>query len=258
MLEPSNSRRQRHSTRHTMSGQLTIALEDYLETIFLLQQDRPYARVKDIARERNVKPGSVSPALKRLAAMGLIKYSQREYIQLTESGEAQARRVFAKHQLLTRFFEDVLQVDPEIAEADACAIEHSLSDATMDGLVRFFEFLSICPDAADVIIGRLHTCERLHDGGHDCTACRNRTFLGSGRVPTFPLLELEPGKSARIARVNTKGPVRQRLLDMGMLPQVEVEMVRTTLAGDPIWILCQGSQIALRRKEAAAIMLHRD
>ena len=85
---------------------LTSALEDYLETIFELVRDQKLARVKDIARARGVKSGSVTPAMKRLSELGLIKYVQREYIDLTPDGEIEARRIYAKHQILSRFFEE--------------------------------------------------------------------------------------------------------------------------------------------------------
>ena len=81
---------------------LTPALEDYLETIFELQRSGKVARVRDIAAARNVKAGSVSPAMRRLADLGLIKYRQRDYIDLTEEGEFAARRVMSRHRVLLR------------------------------------------------------------------------------------------------------------------------------------------------------------
>ena len=80
--------------------QISPAMEDYLETIYLLVGEKKVARVKDIAAERGVKPGSVSPAMKKLASMGLIRYEQREYIDLTPEGEDVARRTLARHELL--------------------------------------------------------------------------------------------------------------------------------------------------------------
>ena len=71
---------------------LTPSLEDYLETIYLLQQGTSEARVRDIATARDVKASSVSPALKRLADMGYLSYIQRESIRLTETGKIAARR----------------------------------------------------------------------------------------------------------------------------------------------------------------------
>ena len=56
---------------------LSSSLEDYLETIYRLIGSRSVARVRDIAKARDVKPASVSPALKRLQDLGLVDYVQR-------------------------------------------------------------------------------------------------------------------------------------------------------------------------------------
>jgi Mn-dependent DtxR family transcriptional regulator len=57
------------------------------------------------------------------------------------SGEKAGRRVFSRHRLLTRFFEEVLSMPAEAASEQACAMEHSLTDEAMVRMVRFFEFL---------------------------------------------------------------------------------------------------------------------
>ena len=68
--------------RDSLSG----SLEDYLETIYELVRDKKLARVKDIANRRGVRSASVTPAMKRLAELGLIEYVEREYIDLSEDG----------------------------------------------------------------------------------------------------------------------------------------------------------------------------
>ena len=87
---------------------LSSSLEDYLETVFELVRDRKVARVKDIAKARGVRAASVTPAMHRLAHLGLIDYAEREYIVLTPAGEKMARRVYARHRVLQRFFREVL------------------------------------------------------------------------------------------------------------------------------------------------------
>ncbi len=120
-------------------------LEDYLETIYLLVQEHGFARVKDIAKARDVKAATVSIALRKLAEAQLVNYVRREYIGLTEKGEQAARRVLTRHRLLTRFFEEVLGMSAHAAGEQACAMEHVLTDEAMDRMVRFFEFLGTCP-----------------------------------------------------------------------------------------------------------------
>jgi len=240
---------------------LTPALEDYLETIFALVRETGMARVRDIASARGVKAGSVSPALARLAALGLVRYARREYVSLPGQGEAEARRVTARHTVLTHFFQEVLQLPVAVAERDACAIEHSLSDETMDRLVRLFEFLRSCPQGRDSFVDRFHACPLVQEDVPACTqGCRLPTGQSAGprppaEVPLTALFSLRPGERGRVARIDAKGPVRQRLLDMGILPDALIELERTAPLGDPIWIRLQGYQLSLRRTEAEAVLV---
>jgi DtxR family Mn-dependent transcriptional regulator len=236
---------------------LTGALEDYLETIFLEVREHGFARVRDIARARNVSSSSVTPALKRLAEMNLIDYAQREYVGLTPAGEEHARRVLAKHDLLKRFFSEVLQMSNEAAEQEACVMEHALSPEAMDRLVRFFEFMQVCPESQRQWISRFHGCSRVHQ---DVAPCEHQEHSiealeadAGGRI--VRLSKLTPGKEGRIRQVQAEGPVRQRLLDMGLLPEVMVQLERTAPSGDPVWISLQGSQLALRKKEADSVLV---
>ena len=129
--------------------QMSSSLEDYLETIYLLVQQHGFARVRDIAHARDVKAATVSIALRKLADGELVNYTRREYIGLTPKGEDAARRILTRHRLLTRFFEEVLQMPAHAASDQACAMEHSLTDEAMDRMVRFFEFLGNCPSVIE-------------------------------------------------------------------------------------------------------------
>jgi len=237
---------------------LTGALEDYLETIYQLVSENTFARVRDIARARNDKAGSVTPALKRLAKMGLVDYQQREYVTLTPEGERQARRVYARHRLLTRFFTEVLKMEPESAERDACAMEHSLSDEAMDRMARLFEFLGSCPTGDPGFLEKFHGCSLVHAENHECapTPCSpGHPRLAHLEDDLMSLFTLRPGQEGVVARVNANGAIRQRLLDMGILPQARVGVERVAPTGDPIWISIHGTQLALRRQEAEAVLL---
>ena len=247
---------------------LTSSLEDYLETILVLLADRPYARVRDIAEARGVKPASVTPALRRLADMGLVNHARREYVTLTDDGTEEARRVYARHNLLKRFFGEVLRMDEENAEQEACAVEHSISNEGMERMVRFFEFLSACPENRDFLT-RFHDCILMSDCAAGSTADMAACAGGCSKACTLQskgpirmsgrglqsICDLEPGQAGTISRVAASGAVRQRLLDMGILPDMKVTLERVAPAGEPVWVALEGTQIALRRKEAAAVLL---
>jgi DtxR family Mn-dependent transcriptional regulator len=243
--------------RKSTTPAITASLEDYLETIFEFVRDRRFARVRDIAAARGVKASSVTPALKRLAEMGLINYERREYIDLTPEGEAIARRVLSRHHLLRGFFEEVLRMGHEAAERDACAIEHHLSDEAMDQMVRFFEFMRACPEAPPRFLQRFHQCARVHGGDGTCDRlCEHaHSQRADGEEPPACLSDLAPGQRGRITRVDAEGERRQYLLDLGLLPDAEVEVLTRGPNRGPVQIQVAGDRLELSHAEAEAVLV---
>ena len=103
--------------------------EDYLEAILSLRIRSGSVRSIDIANELNYSKPSVSVAMKKLRESGYIQMDADGSITLLPEGEEIAQRVYERHQLLTDFFIR-LGVDPEVAAADACKVEHDLSEET--------------------------------------------------------------------------------------------------------------------------------
>lgn len=232
-------------------ARISSPLEDYLETIYLLVQEHGFARVRDIARARDVRAATVSVALRRLAESELVDYERREYIGLTPRGEEAARRVLARHRLLTRFFEEVLRMPAGAAGEQACAMEHGLTDEAMDRLARFFEFLGNCPSVMETFRRCPHGVgpgQGPAEASRQCAKCP----LGA-KAKARSVADLKPGQRAVVTRVVAEGALRQRLLDMGILPGTSVDLERTGLGGDPLWVRCQGASLALRRSEAGAV-----
>ena len=113
--------------------------EMYLETILVLKKRNGQVRSIDIARELNFSKPSVSRAVGILKGDGYISVKSNSYIELTEKGTKVAKDIYEKHKVLTEFFTTVVKVSPEIAEEDACRIEHVISDETFQGLKRILE-----------------------------------------------------------------------------------------------------------------------
>lgn len=124
-----------------MPDTLTPSTEDYLETIYLIGQELPVIRVKDISSRMGVSMPSVNSAVKNLASKKFVNFEKYGYIQLTEAGLKRGRSIFEKHTLLKTFFRDILGVPPETAEIDACKIEHHISNTTMNKLKDFSDFI---------------------------------------------------------------------------------------------------------------------
>ena len=103
--------------------------EDYLEAILMLKERLGVVRSIDIVNELNVSKPSVSVAMKKLRENGYIHMDDEGFITLLPQGMEIASRVYDRHRLLTQFFVR-LGVSENVAAADACKIEHDLSDET--------------------------------------------------------------------------------------------------------------------------------
>lgn len=105
--------------------------EDYLESILVLKERLGLVRSIDIVRELEHSKPSVSVAMKRLRENGYIEMDADGYITLLPPGEEIAQRIYTRHRLLTQFL-ICLGVAPETAAADACKIEHDLSNESFE------------------------------------------------------------------------------------------------------------------------------
>ena len=112
--------------------------EDYLETILILHREMGMVRSVDVARHMDVSKPSVCHAVAVLQEGGFLAVDGDHFLHLTEQGRIIAEKIYERH----RFFTDRLieaGVDPKTAEADACCIEHVISDETFRRLKEKYQ-----------------------------------------------------------------------------------------------------------------------
>ena len=109
------------------------ASEDYLESMLMMKEQRGYIRSVDVAEHLGVTKPSVTYATKRLRENGYIEMDRDGLITLTDRGMAIAAKMLDRHHTLTQFLV-ALGVDQETAEADACKIEHDISQQTYEAI----------------------------------------------------------------------------------------------------------------------------
>lgn len=124
---------------------ISESLEDYLETIYALEEAGEPVRVKRIAERRSVRMASVTSALRRLARAGLIDYRAHGSITMTENGRVLAGRIHDSHQTVRDFLLEILCLDSATAERDGCGIEHHVSRLTLKRLRIFHRCLKQSP-----------------------------------------------------------------------------------------------------------------
>lgn len=209
-------------------GSLTESLEDYLEIIFLLLQVNKVARVRDIARRKDVKTSSVISALRRLANEGLVDYRAHEFVDLTDDGKRLAFKLYQRHVFLKRFLVNLLQVDPETAEKDACSMEHAISVTSLDRLSAFAEFLAYCPRVDDSLMREFRECwlKGTNDFKSDKTdsSCEiwNEREAALAELGVQPLTALPDGTMGHVARIIGPEEARKKVIRRGILPATSV------------------------------------
>ena len=118
--------------------QLQESGEMYLESILRLSETLPAVRSIDISEYMGYSKPSVSRAVGLLKSGGYITVESDGAIKLTEEGKTVAAKIYERHRILTEFFKSI-GVSPETADEDACKIEHSISDETLEKIKQAWE-----------------------------------------------------------------------------------------------------------------------
>ena len=243
---------------------LTASQEDYLEAIFHIASEKQAARAKDIAKRLKVNSSSVTGALRVLAEKGLINYAPYDVITLTAEGKEIAEDVVRRHEVLRDFFVRVLSVDPVEADEGACKAEHAFPRSILDSLIKFVEFLDVCPRVG---ISWMDAFKAYCEGGlnqEECVKCifqaleelkgKRRKDAKQGKT-SHSLNELKPGQRGRIVKIKARGDVRNRILGMDIRPGALVEIERLHTDTDQVEVRMRGYHLSLRKDDANKVIV---
>ena len=216
-----------------MSGEIamTPSLENYIDVLYELDGEHDQVRVTDLAQRLSIAKASVNQAVMSLVKLGYAIHDKYGPIRLTEKGADYARELQKRHAVLKTFFSDVLNVDTDIADKDACIIEHVISQVTIAKLTDYLE-----------------THEKLNldlDNGLKGLTARQLVTLD----------KLRPGIHAKVIRIAVRGRLKQRIQDMGILPGTEIVVEKGAPLGDPVEVQVKGYALALRGSEANCIIV---
>jgi DtxR family Mn-dependent transcriptional regulator len=227
-----------------MLDAMTMSMQDYLETILTLSDRGAEVTVSEIAACLGVANASVSQAIGRLRTMGLVNHRRYGHVELTVEGRQRAETLHHRHRVLKEFMTEVLKLENTIAERDACRIEHVVSPQTIEALV---EFLAGQP-RSDIGSQPQHQKNATQFPEEEDTM--NATSISA-------LSELSAGQAGRVVSVGAKGEVRRRLLEMGIIPGIDITVQRVAPMGDPLAVTVRGYQLSLRREEAKEVYVER-
>lgn len=112
------------------------SLEQYVEAIAELLEKAKACSVSEIADHVQVSRTAASRAVRELKEQGLVESAANRYVDLTSAGESLAGRLAARHETLYRFFTEVLLIDTDWADQEACRLEHQVDDDFIHRLQR--------------------------------------------------------------------------------------------------------------------------
>lgn len=226
--------------------ELTKSMEDYLESIYILKKQKRYVRIKDIVEKFNIAAASVTEAMLKLSKKNLVEHEKYGYIDLTEKGMEEARRVYSRHKILYKFLKNILLVSEGNSENDACEMEHIISKESYEKLVKFCDFVNKDTDTSS-LLDKFHNSINSKEGN-----CNDN---GGDKMKNKRLNELKLGETGIILKIEGDKKLRKRLMDMGMLPGTDVKIVKVAPLGDPIEMKIKGFHLTIRKEDAKNILI---
>lgn len=246
-------------------NELTASLEDYLETLYHIIEEKQAARAKEIAARLGVQNSSVTGALKNLSKKGFVNYAPYGVITLTDKGDAAARDIIRRHEVMKTFIVDILCMeDNAVADEAACSMEHTVPPEVLERIIRLVEFTQICPRSGrEWLAGFKRFCEgRFAEGvcGGNREKCTRPILQPAGKCTmgsesAIPLNTLEQGCKARLVRVEDTGDIGRQLEKMDITPGSVFLVESITPRTRDMDVGVRGYHMTIREHDAAHIMV---
>ena len=150
---------------------LTHSATHYLFAVYDLAQNPGYARITDVAKKLGIARSSASLGLKNLVEKSLIQEDNNKFLHLTQAGKQLTEEIRNKKQVLLRFFQDILKIDPEQADIDTCKIEHLISLDTSNSLLGFIRYLSSKDSTPKKALEKFWELKEKCSGKDNCLLC---------------------------------------------------------------------------------------
>ncbi len=219
-----------------MSGHSHFAesVEEYLEAVYRLEREGDGVSTGALASSLGVAPASVSGMLKKLAKDGLVEPISRGTVKLTRDGLAVAVRVVRRHRLAECFLVEVLGIPWHEAHADACMLEHAISERVEERLQALLKNPTRCPHGMPIPPSDL-----------------------SDPVPRGePLARAETGTDLAVVGVTEEVPeILRYLAELELKPGRRLRVLARAPLGGPLTIAGEGGEHAISLELARMLLV---
>jgi DtxR family Mn-dependent transcriptional regulator len=216
------------------TAELTAPVEDYLKAIYELESRGTAAETNAIAEMLHIAPASVSGMIRRLADQGLITHERYHGANLTAAGRRAALKTLRRHRVIEAYLTSALGYSWDRVHDEAERLEHAASDELIDRMAAAIGEPETDPHGAPI-------------------PARDGTLEERAAVS---LATLQPGDSAKVARVSDKDAERLRYLaELGMMPGATVQVIAREPYGGPIALRVGSSSKTIGPELAEAILV---
>ena len=220
----------------------TTTVENYLKRIYLAQQEAPadaLVAMGELAAAAGVTPGTATTMVKSLEERGLLAYTPRGGVRLTDEGEALARQVLRRHRLIEQFLVEVVGLDWSEVHEEAEELEHSVSDKLLERI--------------DALLGRPDTDPH----GDPIPPAHDRRGAKKEPRPAWSLADCPLDRTLRVSRVLDQTPDFLRFLhNRGLVPGAAAAVVAREPASDSTTVKVEGRRrVALGTVAAAKVLV---
>ncbi len=216
--------------------EVTEVVEDYLESIYRLEEKSGIARTSDIVRLLQVVPGTVTNTVERLEREGMLRHEPYKGVKLTEKGRKIALDVIRRHRLSERLLTDFMRVDWDKAHDAACKLEHGITNDVIKKLEKALGHPKTCPH-----------------GNPIPTACGG---IIEEKLELLSALKLE--ESGTVVKItNETSEMLKYIATLGIMPGALMEIVEKAPFEGPLTVQVDGIPHALSLSIARNIWVKR-
>jgi DtxR family Mn-dependent transcriptional regulator len=214
-----------------MSDHATVAEEEYLQTLFWLQEAGLPMTGANVARAMQLSPPTVHEMIGRLERDGYITRAGDKTISFTDTGAEHAEGVVRRHRLIERFLTDVLGIPWDEVHEEAERLEHAMSPVLEERMLAAIGDAKTCPHGHPIVAG--------------------------ARIEGVPLADVEPGATVQVLRLeNEAEDLLHYLKDQGLEPGMEATMGEDD--GDEVVLDAGGTEVRVLRTVAETVSVVAD
>jgi DtxR family Mn-dependent transcriptional regulator len=191
--------------------------------------------------------------INELILKGLYGNEKYGYIKLTNTGKERANALYDKHRIISSFFSKFLGVDKNIANQDACELEHSIHPETYQKIIDFFTFLETCPDDEPNFLKNFRVFRE--QGRESAEKMWKHRCRKNSMTKGVPLSKLKIGQKGKVLKIQASMRIRKHLLALGVIKGELIEVARVAPFGDPIDYKIKDYHLSLRKNEAECIIV---